>query len=213
MRSNGWGFKLTVWLGIEIPEVSPSDSSWFDFFAGGVAPGEIFAFELTNLKTLVVTSEVPEYDSRCQIATIALLAYAEAFFRGHFASMINICPQLVRNLKRATNRDISIDPSELLDLPRQDMWGFLLAQKYEFNNSKIINGLFTDLLDVTPFSVVEGKRYQLLTDVRNLLVHHGGIYKSGGKIRSSVKAGARVFYDSVVIPRSEFGTRAFLWRG
>jgi len=198
---------------VEIPEVSPSELFGFDFFAGGVASGEMFTIELMNLRTLVVTSEVPEYDSRCQIATIALLAYAEAFFRGHFASMINICPQLVRNLKRATNRDISIDPAELLDLQRQEMWGFLLAQKYEFNNPKSINGIFTDLIGVTPFSMTERKRYQPLIDDRNLLVHHGGIYKSGGKIRSPVKTGARVFYDSVVIPRSEFGARAFFVEG
>src|SRR5271169_3024873 len=72
---------------------------------------------MINLRNLVITAKQPQFDSTtCEIATIALLAYAEAFFRGHFASMLNICPELVRNLKRATNRDVSIDPAELLDL-------------------------------------------------------------------------------------------------
>ena len=35
----------------------------------------------------------------------------------------------------------------------------------------------------------------------------------GVRFVSPVKAGARVFYDSVVIPRSEFGARAFFVEG
>lgn len=108
---------------------------------------------------------------------------------------------------------MTIDAAELLGLDRKEMLGFLLAQKYEVGNPKSVNALFTDLLGVTPFAAKERERYERLIDDRNLLVHHGGIYKSGGKIRSAVKEGVRVFYDSVRIPRSDFGASAFFVEG
>ena len=49
-------------------------------------------------------------------------------------------------------------------------------QIFKWSSAKTINGLFRDLLGITPFSSDEVKRFGIFINDRNLLVHHGGIF-------------------------------------
>ncbi len=53
--------------------------------------------------------------------------------------------------------------------------GSLVAEQFDFGAAKKINGLFLDLVAISPFSKDEEVRYTQLLNDRNLLVHHGGI--------------------------------------
>jgi hypothetical protein len=62
----------------------------------------------------------------------------------------------------------------LSQLPRK--LGFVIAEEYDFGSAKLINGLFHDLLKITPFSKAEIALYSEFLNDRNLLVHHGGVF-------------------------------------
>jgi len=112
-----------------------------------------------------------------ELCFIGLMSYFEAFCKDHFASLINIEPSLVVNLK-ANGQNVDIDGTRAVIYGEAFRYriGFVLAEKYDFGSSKKINSLFLSLLKVTPFSTPEAKRYDDLLRDRNLLVHHSGTF-------------------------------------
>lgn len=186
--------------------MSANEFDYLDYFTGGVPAGALLGMNLLEIRALFETTRVPSHglDAVAELSLIGLVAYFEAFCRDHFASLINICPQLITNLK-ARGRDVSIDASALLRLESQpnSKLGFLLAERYEFGTSRSVNALYQDLLSVTPFSGAERRRYEELLNDRNLLVHHGGIYtmRYGNQTFVKRQTKQRIFFDSLVVRR------------
>src|SRR5258708_2052260 len=80
-----------------------------DYFSGGVPTGGYFRFKLEDLRTLSqsASDEHGGVASVHELCYIGLFAYFEAFCKDHFASLINIEPALVANLKqRGQNVDV-----------------------------------------------------------------------------------------------------------
>ncbi len=189
------------------------DFAYLNYFMGGVPPGTLFWVNLVDIEHVLRSSPVPPHglDPAAELCFIGLVAYFEAFFRYHIASLLNVCPQLVRKL-RASGRDVSVDGSVLLefeDHPRAHL-GFLLAERYEVGSAKSINSLYKDLLLITPFSKDEASRFERVLNDRNLLVHHGGIYTSryAGQTFVRRRASHRVFFNSLAIHRTRVQSTA-----
>lgn len=150
-----------------------------DFFASGVPAGIIYMSDSEELRKLVSMSTVPEgrLNTLAEVSFIGLIAYFEAFCKNHFASLLNICPALILNLKKA-GHDVKIGATSLLYFTEdiQHKLGFLISERYDFGAPQKINSLYQTILKVSPFSKDEEKRYDRALNDRNLLVHHGGIF-------------------------------------
>jgi len=156
-----------------------SETSCLDYFSGGVPTFEFFRSTLEEVRGISERDDGRESGiNRLQeLCFIGLLSYFEAFCKDHFASLINIEPQLIVNLKGG-GQNVDVDSTHVIlcgEAARQRI-GFVLAEKYDFGTSKKINALFLALLKVTPFNKPEAKRYDALLRDRNLLVHHGGVF-------------------------------------
>jgi hypothetical protein len=115
-------------------------------------------------------------DFVCELCVIGLSAYFEAFCKDQFSAIVNITPQTLSAFSDA--RECRIPVKHLVHaLPDiSNRLGFVVAEEYDFGSAKLINGLFYDLLKITPFSKVEMASYSEFLNDRNLLVHHGGVY-------------------------------------
>ena len=148
-------------------------------FQGGVPTFEFFRLTLEEVREISKKDTNPyEGINRIQeLCFIGLMSYFEAFCKDHFASLINIEPSLVVNLK-TNGQNVDIDSTRVVIYGEafKDRIGFVLAEKYDFGSSRKINSLFLSLLKVTPFSASEVKQYDDLLRDRNLLVHHSGTF-------------------------------------
>jgi hypothetical protein len=153
--------------------MTPRKHIYADYFSGGVPAGLYFDVQIDDLRNIVKekTKIIPE------ICFIGLLAYTEAFFKEQFASLINICPDLLHELKK-NNHTLNIDATALLALgdDLKNRIGCALAENYDFGTAKGINSIYQSLLTVSPFSQDEKDRFDQLLADRNLIVHHGGTY-------------------------------------
>lgn len=154
------------------------EPDWLEYFSGGVPTGEYFRMTLDDLRRIsTLESDSIGINRLQEVCFIGLLSYFEAFCKDHFASLINLEPSLVMNLK-ANGQDVSVDASRVVfyvdEVDRRV--GFILAEKYDFGTAQKINALFSALLKVTPFGTDEAKQYGILLRDRNLLVHHGGTF-------------------------------------
>lgn len=152
---------------------------WLQFFNGAVPALAYFQIQVDNLKELVdkSTNELG-IDVTAELCMIGLAAYFEAFCKNQFAAVINIVPD---TLSRFTERrDCKLTAKNLLPVMTElnHSLGFLIAEEYDFGSAKAVNGLFLDLLNITPFSKEEADEYGQFLNDRNLLVHHGGVYTS-----------------------------------
>ena len=88
--------------------------------------------------------------------------------------------------------------------------GFLIAEEYDFGAAKSINSLFTDLLNLSPFSKSEISEYSDFLSQRNLLVHHGGIFttKYASQKFGAEQAKNEVHMNSLVVRKSDVLKRA-----
>lgn len=151
-----------------------------DHFSGGVPAFAMFSMILADLRDAVEATPEQEQGyvhSISEVSFIGLAAYFEAFCKDHFASLINICPQLISRLEEQ-NYDVTINSNHLLT-PGTDPLrriGFFLSEKYNFGTAKQINSLYSGLIGITPFSRDQRQTYDKLLDDRNLIVHHGGVY-------------------------------------
>jgi hypothetical protein len=116
-------------------------------------------------------------DKTVELCLIGLVAYFEAFCKDQFASVVNICPELLVLLKK-NGHDVMIDAADLIAF--EDMayraLGPMVAEKYDFGSAKQINSHYQALLKITPFSKDESKQYDQILYQRNLLVHRGGTF-------------------------------------
>ncbi len=168
----------------------------FELFYGGVPPLAAFDTNLYYLEEIVdkCTSESDDEDSINNFAAdtclIALLAHFETFCKNIFSSIINICPQTLSEFSSKRKEDtILLNDLVRVGFDTTHVLGFLVAERRDFSDLKLVNGLFFDLLGITPFSEKEKKEVRRLKEIRNLLVHHGGMYTSDYAKRHSLPYG------------------------
>lgn len=184
-----------------------------DYFSAGVPPGLTLGAALDDLGRLLAHAQQPisRLDPAAQICLIALIAYSEAFFKEHFAALLNIAPRLLDNLQRK-GRETSVDARYLFsgEAPLRQI-GFLIAEKYDLGTSRKINGIYMDAMGVTPFSKTDARRYDELLQDRNLLVHHGGVFTTA-YARQRLGTDVGVFRDSLIFSRDDFTAASdFIW--
>lgn len=152
-----------------------------DYFAGGVPSRMIFEGSSYELRKLVSNTNKQEgfLDIISEVSFIGIVSYFEAFFKNHFASIINICPELIHQLKKS-GHDVFVDPTDILNAKSEfyRKLGFYISEKYDFGTAQKVNALFVSILNISPFSKKEKIKYDSILCDRNLLVHHGGIYTS-----------------------------------
>jgi len=180
-----------------------TEPDWLDYFSGGVPTGEYFRLTLGDLREVAdlrdADEDWPGTNRFQQLCFIGAVCYFEAFCKDHFASILNIEPSLVANLK-AAGQDTNIDAAHVIiyghEIDRRI--GFVLAEKYDFGSATKINSLFNALLTVTPFNGDEAEQYAEILRDRNLLVHHGGTFTLRYLEQKGASASARsdAFYHS-----------------
>jgi hypothetical protein len=152
-----------------------------------------------------------------EFAFIGLVAYFEGFCKNHTAAVINICPQLVRELAEH-GREIKLRPVDIVDYAENlsTQIGCLVVEKIDFGTAKAINGLYKDLLGITPLSKREADRFHALLEDRNLIVHHGNIltpiYARERFIRREIGR-SRIFFDSLQVTPDHVRTAAKFLHG
>jgi hypothetical protein len=84
--------------------------------------------------------------------------------------------------------------------------GNAISEEYDFGSAKEINGLYQDLLRITPFSAKDAKKYSRFLSDRNLLVHHGGVftYAYSSQRFANRAAPGQLHLDSLIIGKKEF---------
>ena len=182
------------------------DPGGCDYFHGGIPAGCHFRMVVHELQAICDDSpDLPGIEFRLSVVFIGLMSYFEAFCKEHFASVLNIEPRLLERL-RSNKQDTSIDAVNVLEFSEQIRWrlGSLVAENYDFGSARKINALYRALLNITPFSKDEMRRYDELLHERNLVVHHGGTYTTGylrqKKTRGSIK---EAFWGSVELSRGQ----------
>jgi hypothetical protein len=186
-----------------------SEMSWLDYFSGGVPTGEYFRMTLDYLRAVSTRDDGkwPGINRLQELCFVGLASYCEAFFKDHFASLINLEPSLVSRHKAAgQNVDIDSTRVALYGDGISHRMGFILAEKYDFGTAQRINSLFSALLMVTPFGADDAKRYSELLRDRNLLVHHGGTFTLSYLEQNpgiSCDLQQRAFFDSRAIARED----------
>jgi hypothetical protein len=110
------------------PEIGP-----FDFFAGWVPAYWIFNGHLGSILSLLRAPVTSNDQTAEELALIGVVSYTEAFFKDHFASILNLVPQKVAKLKEC-GRDVAVDVTDLLNLghPLHAKFGFLLSERFDF---------------------------------------------------------------------------------
>ena len=186
-----------------------SETSCLEYFSGGVPTLEYFRMTLEDVRDISKKDTSPHdgINRLQELCFIGLMSYFEAFCKDHFASLINIEPTLVVNLK-TSGQNVDIDSTRVVIYGEEfkHRIGFVLAEKYDFGSSRKINSLFLSLLKVTPFSTSEVKRYDELLRDRNLLVHHSGTFTLAYLEQAdvpSITMESDAFYNSRVIRQAE----------
>lgn len=190
--------------------MEPGQDAW-DYFSGCVPAYCIFSMHLDGILELLRTPSKP-YDSTVdELAFIGVVAYTEAFFKDHFASIVNVFPQRVSQLKKG-GRKLKVDLTDILELapPLPSKFGFLLSERLNFGNPKKINALYRDLLLITPFSGNKAAEFDQVLKTRNLLVHHGGMITM--QFNREIPAGTRerTFMDSIRVTKAQVCKAAIL---
>jgi hypothetical protein len=111
-----------------------------------------------------------------EVTLVGALGFFEAFCKHQFAALLTLHPSLLADFA-GRRPEASLTLSALGSAPGQldKTVGFLIAEAHDFGSAKRINGLFRDLLDVSPFSKDEGTELDAILRKRHLIVHHGGI--------------------------------------
>jgi hypothetical protein len=185
--------------------VETEELDWLEYFSGGVPTGEYFRITLEDVQKICESAEVKMGMNRVfEICFIGLISYFEAFCKDHFASILNIMPALLQELKK-NGQDTSIDAVRILGYPHDILYkmGFIVAEKLDFGSSQKINALYSSLIRVTPFSKSEMEIYDCMLRDRNLLVHHGGTYTLTyvQQAKISDRQRNRAYFDSLVITK------------
>jgi hypothetical protein len=183
-----------------------ADVTWTEYFSGGVPTGEYFRTTLADIEEVCLSAKDDKSIHRLnELCFIGLVSYFEAFCKDHFASILNIMPELLDDLK-ANKQDISIDSSRVVAYGGEitHKLGFLVAEKYDFGTAQKINTIYKALINITPFSKSDIRIYSEILRDRNLLVHHGGTYTLSYIQQASIGDDGgrnRAFLDSLMITK------------
>lgn len=183
----------------------------YDFFVGKISPFLLFEMEYHSLFYVVEKHKsdphYKEINPASQVASIGLLAYFEAFCKHQFAAIVNLFPSLIPPFG-AKRGEPKIDFSTIVSFKGnfEKNMGFILAEQYDFGTAKSINGLFRDLLLVTPFDKDEENKLNEIVYKRNLLVHHAGYYTLKYLKAGSISEDLRItaFNDAVKIDTENY---------
>lgn len=189
----------------------PGNILALEYFSGGIPPRVIFEFDIQGLNKLVDSSAVYKTDDIRpslipEVCLVSLASYFEAFCKNQFASIINICPQVLDNFiaKRETANLKLKDVLKISEMMEYRM-GSLLVKEYAFSSPQMINTLYNDLLRVNPFSDAEANRYNDFLEDTHLLIHHGGVFTNNHrrhKIQKQSNDGT--YFNSFDINKDEF---------
>jgi len=189
---------------------------WLEFHPGGVPAGIIFDDQVKDACEPADMCPKDKEDLRDEIgaefAFTGLAAYFEGFCKNHTAAVINICPQLVRELVER-GREIKLRAVDIVDYAEDlsTQLGSLVVEKIDFGTAKAINGLYNDLLGITPLSKREADRFHALFEDRHLIVHHGNIltpsYARERFVRREIGR-SRIFLDSLEVTPAHVRTAA-----
>jgi hypothetical protein len=195
------------------PETRNSEPHERELFVANLTPYELFTVHVGQLKDIVDRSKDIEDegeilpDSAMEVCLIGLVSYFEAFCKHQFAALINICPPLLEQFaERRIQSSVKLKDIVLLMSNLERQIGFVIAEQYDFGSPELINGIFRDLISVTPFSKGEAHKYTQLLNDRHLLVHHAGIYT----IRYATAQLSRgdlpenLFRNSIVVTREDY---------
>lgn len=189
------------------------NTSPFDYFISGVPAIALYDMSRNDLLLLINTITGPNQPSassegtKIELCVIGLVSYFESFCKNHFASAINVCPQLLINLINK-NIDLEINLNDLFSVNFNPSYkiGSILSEKIDFGDAKKINFYYNSLFNFTPFSKNEILKYNELLNDRNLLIHHSGIfttrYNNHKTMKKKIKG--RIFLDSLVYTNDDF---------
>lgn len=202
---------------VEDGEAYDSEADYSIFFHGAVPARAIFETHTHALeKTISAFTNHSLADVRyrqlLELSCIGLASYFEAFCTDHFASIVNICPEILHGYIEKRG-EVTVKLRKLLKISSSIRFrlGSLLTEEMDFGSGKRINGLYNDLLGISPFSVNECRKYDAFLEARNLLVHHGGIYNLKYRGEHSDPLRSEVFMDSLIVDRDMYdGWNSFL---
>jgi hypothetical protein len=181
------------------------------YLVGGIPPFLLFETEYHSLFHLVECHKNDRIYNSINPATkaahISLIAHFEAFCKHQFAALVNIWPALLADFA-ARRPQASLALSDLATFfgNVREKIGFLLAEQYDFGSAKAVNGLFRDLLNVTPFSGNEAEIFDSILMKRHLLVHHAGYYTLQHLKKHAIprEIVSRAFKDCVVVDTDDY---------
>jgi hypothetical protein len=180
-----------------------SGTTWLDFHPGGVPAGIIFDQQVTDLCEIANTSPTPGNEISSELAFIGLIAYFEGFCKNHTAAILNICPQIIHALAER-GRELKLRAVDIFEYTEtlNTQFGSLVLENVEFGTAKAINGLYHDLLGITPFSKRESKTFHALLEDRHLIVHHGNVYTPNYAHERFIRreiGRTRIYFDSLKV--------------
>jgi hypothetical protein len=181
-----------------------------EYFVAGLPPLLFFEHNLDELDGILGKHHLGDapLDALSALGLIGLAAYFEAFCKDLFAALVNICPELLDQSARF--RDCAFTLAEVRHLIEgsQHRTGSILSEHYDWGSAHSVNGLFCDLLRVSPFSKDEAKRYGEFLGDRNLLVHHGGVYtfKYAGQKFAKKDLRRTVHWQSLTVRKVDVST-------
>lgn len=184
-----------------------------EFFVGRLAPFWMLDYQLQGLFSVVEPARVsaeanPLFGDILRRATeaalVASVGFFEAFCKHQFAALLTLFPPLLADFA-GKRPESTIRLSSLAQAPGgiDKTIGFLIAEEYDFGSARIVNGLFRDLLLVTPFAKDEIEKLDAILRKRHLIVHHGGIHTMAS-IRESPATTPRPFLDVVTVDADEY---------
>lgn len=206
---------MTVLRKDKAPRWSDRDAS-SDLFVGGISPLWLFDYQLEGLFSVVELARVraaaephlymDALRRASEVTLIGALGFFEAFCKHQFAALLTLYPTLLVDFA-GKRPEATLKLSALASASGEldKTVGFLIAEAHDFGSAKRINGLFRDLLEVSPFSKDEGDELDAILCKRHLIVHHGGILTAAStKERVAVVASGEAFRDVVQVEAKEY---------
>lgn len=194
-----------------------SEEDWLDFFAGGVPTPRYFQLTLEDVDAIAhACGPTGGINRQLELCYVGLHSYFEAFLKDHFASILNIMPELLIRL-REHSIDTSVDAVRvhLLANRLRTRLGFLVAEKLDFGSPRKINSHFFALLQITPIGKEDLERLDESLSFRNQIVHHGGTITS--RFAEQVLKDSRLmdvaFWESITLTHEMYDETSSLISG
>jgi hypothetical protein len=181
-----------------------------EYFVAGLPPLLFFEHNLDDLDGILGKHHLggAPTDALSALGLIGLAAYFEAFCKDLFAALVNMCPQLLDQSARFRDCEFKLPEVRHLIDSSQHRIGSILSEHYDWGSAHSVNGLFGDLLKISPFSKDEAKKYGEFLNDRNLLVHHGGVYtfKYAGQKFAKKELRRTVHWQSITVRKADVST-------